>query len=150
MKPDPSRRGLALLCAGGLLATLPWPITGTFAAPRAADLPQPKEVDGITWLSGGIGRSEQRALRAASSRYDIELTFSRSDGSFLTAVRVAIDDADGTRLLEANSEGPIFLVRLPPGTYDVAALWNEHLLSKKALVTGRSTVRLSFRWPPPE
>ena len=123
----------------------------TFAAARTPQyLPEQKVVGGIAYLSGGIGREEQKSLRAAAKQYDLQLTFTTDSGAYLAQVRVAIDDETGERLLEVNADGPIFLVRLPAGRYTISAVSHEHLVAQDVNVTGKGLTKLNLKWPPTE
>lgn len=137
---NPRRRTLIALTLG---------LAGSTAA-GAQDtryLPAPKTYEGIVYLTGGIGRQEQRAMRAAARQYDLELLFTDPRGAFLVDVRVAIDDADGNRVFETNAEGPIMLVKLPPGRYALSALSGERLLSRDVTVTGKAPAKVVLQWP---
>jgi hypothetical protein len=140
---NPRRRALVVLSLG-----LACPLG--VAAQDARYLPEARTQGKVEFITGGIGRQEQRAMRAAAKRFDLELLFTDAGGAFLVDVRVAIDDMEGNRLLETTAEGPIMLVKLPVGRYALSALSGERLLSREVAVTGKSTVKVVLQWPPGE
>jgi len=83
-------------------------------------------------LSGGVGKDEADALKQQSADYALTLEFASarsaegdaSPGAYLADVRVDIRDAQGRQMLNTTAEGPLLLVRLPPGDYTVVADWN--------------------------
>ena len=103
------------LLAAALAALL---FTAAAAAQDLADAElQPQVENGITFVSGGIGASEQAAIGAMSAEYSLQLVFSAPGGAYLSAVDVALLDGDGKSLLETATRGPMFLAKLPPGRY---------------------------------
>jgi hypothetical protein len=108
-----------LWAVGGLLAVL--------AASTAFALERGVTGAGIAYVSGGVGESEQQALREGAPAYSLWLTTAtRSGGAFLAGVRVRIVEA-GSRhpVLEHTTDGPWLFVALPPGRYDVEASFRD-------------------------
>lgn len=86
-----------------------------------------REQDGIAWACGGIGYGERSALRALEARSNLVLLFvSGSRGAFVADVGVRIThSAQADVGLEIVSEGPMCVVRLPTGTWQVQARWRD-------------------------
>jgi len=89
-------------------------LTGIVAAQQAGMTPQ-----GIPYLSGGVGDEERQAMDTLAGQYNLKLEFARNDGTFLADVRVTLH---GPVTVDLVSEGPVLLLRLPPGTYAVMAM----------------------------
>jgi hypothetical protein len=95
----------------------------------AADAPQVQSNGAVDYLSGGIGKDEADALKQQSADYALTLEFASarsaegdtSPGAYLADVKVDIRDAQGREMLNTISQGPLLLVRLPPGDYTVVA-----------------------------
>ena len=118
------------------------------AVMSASALPQPKTENGITYLSGGIGKSEAQAMRAEAKRYPLSMTFStRKDNEFLASVPVTIRNSSGKTVLDAVSEGPILLVKLPPGKYKVTAEAYGKTYRRSVQVSAKGDTPLYFHWP---
>ncbi|WP_243358532.1 hypothetical protein [Fundidesulfovibrio terrae] len=98
---------------------------------------------GVPYLSGGVGLDEREAMQGMASQYNLKLEFAVSEGNYLGDVRVTLR---GPVSLDAVSEGPWFLVRVPPGIYSVTA--ESAGMAKTQSVTvgkdGQKTV--VFRW----
>jgi hypothetical protein len=97
----------------------------SMATALAADLP-PIHIQGrLIYLSGGSGRGEARAMRLAERDYPLALEFfhRRPDGrrAPLSGDAVIIRDHAGRTVLQAHSDGPYLLAKLPPGRYTVFA-----------------------------
>ena len=98
----------------------------------AANQPQLQNNGTVDYLSGGIGKDEADALKQQSADYSLTLEFASSrsaegdmsPGAYLADVRVDIRDAQGRQMLDTTAQGPLLLVRLPPGVYTVVADWN--------------------------
>lgn len=104
---------------------------------------QPMSPQGVPYVSGGVGLDEREAMQGMASQYNLKLEFALSEGNYLGDVRVTLR---GPVSLDAVSEGPWFLVRVPPGTYSVTA--ESAGMAKTQSVTvgkdGQKTV--VFRW----
>ncbi|MGH8713751.1 MAG: carboxypeptidase regulatory-like domain-containing protein [Casimicrobiaceae bacterium] len=98
----------------------------------AATEPQLQSNGAVDYISGGIGKDEVAALKQQSVDYALTLEFASarsaegdtSPGAYLADVAVDIRDAQGRQMLDTTSQGPLLLVRLPPGDYTVEAEWN--------------------------
>ncbi|HEY7945233.1 MAG: carboxypeptidase regulatory-like domain-containing protein [Burkholderiales bacterium] len=98
----------------------------------AAAEPEVQSNGAVDYISGGIGKDEADALKQQSADYALTLEFASarsaegdtSPGAYLADVAVDIRDAQGRQMLNTTSQGPLLLVRLPPGEYTVAADWN--------------------------
>lgn len=90
------------------------------AAPAFASgdaLPTPRKAGEITYLSGGVGEREQKAIEQEADDYDLQVTIDRPDGAYLAGSAVRIETADGTDVLDTTARGPMFLAELPRGRY---------------------------------
>ena len=111
----------------------------------------PERVNGnVIYLSGGIGQEEAAALRQNESNYSLALEFIRngeSGAEFLAGVSVTIKDSRGAVVLDASSEGPLLLAKLPEGKYRViAAAENRAPKERDVVVTGRKHEHIVFVW----
>ena len=92
------------------------PAPGTAPAQPVAPLyaPVPTEMaaaapssgaSSVPHISGGVGYDERDRMEAAKSQYNLRLLFAISgSGSYLSAVKVRIQDARGATLLDARDE----------------------------------------------
>ena len=102
----------------------------------------------ISYVSGGVGASEQEALKKVRSDYNLWLTFAvTGTGAFLADVPVTISDKSGQALLEAVSAGPYLYARVPAGTYRVSADNEGQVQTRTVTVPASGGVPEVFEWP---
>lgn len=95
----------------------------------------PQQQNGITYVAGGIGLDESRALLQTKG-YNLHLTFSIGpENKYTSDVDLTIQAPQGQSLLNLNQVGPIVFVQLPAGKYQVLATRGGH--------TERSTVEMN-------
>ncbi|WP_313621850.1 carboxypeptidase-like regulatory domain-containing protein [Achromobacter sp.] len=124
-------------------------IAGVLSTAQAG-LPAVKHQGSVEYVSGGIGIDESEALKAAASNYPLALTFAAQRGGgkadYVADVTVAIRDAQGGNVLQATSEGPYMLVRLPAGKYRISATFNGQPQEREVTVQNTGTTRAMFEW----
>ncbi|MFC7299735.1 hypothetical protein [Herminiimonas aquatilis] len=104
-----------------------------------------------SYISGGIGSDEAAEMRAMAPRYTLEIVSivkSKSAGreQYTADFRVQVKDLKDMVLIDAASEGPIFLVNLPKGNYQIAATQNGITKSQKISVQKGTHRRIVFIW----
>ncbi len=101
--------------------------------------------DGIMYVSGGIGVSSQQRLKMLEPRFNLKLVFTLTEGQYLADVRVALRDKTGKLLLEHVTDGPIFMARVPAGSYTLSATYGGSTQSRTIDVA--EVLRTAyFRW----
>lgn len=126
------------------------------ASTALAQVPLPPEQDAgeISFREGGIGAREASAMRAAASDYPLMLSFAEYLGgqhAYTSNVDVRIAPADGRGpRLATNSGGPLMLIDLPAGTYNVVATQGGESLRRTVNVDRQQTERVFFEWGRPE
>ena len=134
------------LIAGMALALL---LFGSGSLGLTAAMPasiQVKTYHNVPYFSGGVGEEEIDLLRQVDGAYNVKLIFAATEGNYLSDVRVLIEDSQGTKVLEAVSEGPWFYTKLPPGTYNVLAQAEGRTRQQRAQVTQQKRTQLQFYW----
>jgi len=144
-----------LLGAALLLPASAW-AQAAASPPRQAPAPmtqppQPRSINGITYLAGGIGEAEVAALRAQSAQYSAFIEFAEvepgSQRGNWTA-DVAVDVKSGTQLLASIPvPGPLLLLRLAPGRYVLEATHADVKLTKTIEIKAKAPpLRERFVW----
>ncbi|TCT22853.1 carboxypeptidase regulatory-like domain-containing protein [Thiobaca trueperi] len=130
----------------------------TVAAPAPPSIPNqpvipqptpsaPEATGGIPYVSGGIGFSEREELAQVKSQYNLRLLFAvKGSGSYLSDVKVRIDDATGPTLLTAVSKGPLFYVALPPGLYNLILDNAGQVQTMQVAIPDSGAIERSFYW----
>ena len=136
----------------GLCAALV--IRVAFAAPTdespMAPLPAEKIAGQVRYVTGGVSREEAEAFRQAQRDYSLVLEFGHQAApraQFTADVSVLIRDARGNTVLDAVSDGPFLLAKLPAGQYAIRATQNGKTFDRAATVTPGKSTHLAFLWP---
>jgi hypothetical protein len=124
---------------GGLTAS-------NFVSGVAAEELTVKTSNGVSYLSGGFGEDERERLRNIAGGDNLELSFALQTKQYLGGASVLIKDAKGNNVLEAVSEGPLFLVNLPAGSYTVEATAMGKTLKQAVHVPSKGHARVYFAW----
>lgn len=98
-------------------------------------------------LTGGIGDEELATLKAAESDYTAKLVFTGEGGMYLSDVDVVVRDSAQRELAHVVTQGPIMLIQLPAGTYQVKASTEGHTLTQPLTVDGKALVTKHVRFP---
>jgi hypothetical protein len=111
---------------------------------------QEQQVGNVTYLSGGVGRSEAAVMRANAKDYLLELIFTQKiqgqRDEFIADVKVKILDEQQNIVLEIPSEGPFLLANLPEGNYLVIAEYNSEVKQQKVTVVVDKHQKIEFSW----
>jgi hypothetical protein len=126
---------------GGLMAS-------NFVSGVAAEELTVKTSNGVSYLSGGFGEDERERLRSITGGDNLELSFALQSKQYLGGANVLIKNAKGNNVLEAVSEGPLFLVDLPAGSYTVEATAMGKTLKQAVHVPSKGHARVYFAWNP--
>ncbi|HEV8097317.1 MAG TPA: carboxypeptidase regulatory-like domain-containing protein [Burkholderiales bacterium] len=128
-------------------------IRPAFAAPTQdgamAPLPAEKIAGQVRYVTGGVGQEEAEAFRQAQRDYSLALEFgnqAKPRAQFTAGVNVLIRDARGNTVLDAVSDGPFLLAKLPAGRYTIRATQNGKTLDRVATVAGGKSTHVAFLW----
>jgi len=100
----------------------------------------PAEVEVV---SGGVGESDQQALREQQGRFSFWLiTATQGTGEYLSGVRVTVVDLQSKQtVVDHTLEGPWLLAALPPGRYAVEAVYRSSDAVPEQTVKKTTTLR---------
>ncbi|MCE7527977.1 carboxypeptidase regulatory-like domain-containing protein [Polynucleobacter sp. IMCC 30228] len=123
----------------------------TFAC--LAQLPDARTINGIRFITGGIGSDVSKAMQAEAKQWPLLLEFSQADGqakpAWVAGVKVVISDAKNAPLLETVCDGPLMLVKLPPGSYSIAASYNGMAQNRTLVIAKDMPQRIVITWKSP-
>jgi hypothetical protein len=107
---------------------------------------QPMQQNGITYLSGGIGEDEARAIEQAQG-YNLHMTFAIGpENKYVPDVDVTVQKVSEEIVLTLGDAGPLVYVQLPPGKYNVVATRNGEARRDTAEVGSGAARKLVFHW----
>ena len=102
---------------------------------------------GVMYVTGGAGSEAVDLLKSMEKDFNLKLVFANTSGAYLSDVKVTIVDASGNVVLDATSEGPLLMAKLPAGGYRVDATFGGHPESRKVTVAANKLITVDFRWP---
>jgi hypothetical protein len=110
-----------------------------------AQLPDARSVNGIRFITGGIGSDVSKAMQAEAKQWPLLLEFSQADSqakpAWVSGVKVVISDAKNAPLL--------MLVKLPPGSYSIAAAYNGVAQNRSLVIAKDVPQRIVITWKSP-
>jgi hypothetical protein len=122
---------------------------GALAQPAPADV-LPREGQ-MGYLNGGIGKEQADLMRDMSPQFPVRMTFSQHDAmhdtdEFVADVRLRVIDSSGRTIVDLPSQGPIFLLRVPAGSYTVEADHAGEVKTRRFDVVAGRHQDLPFSW----
>ena len=131
----------AFVCSAAALAQSS-PSASDSGAPPA---PQVRSSGGVEYLNGGAGEEARAAIDAQRGAFPLRLVFSVASGAYVVADHVDVSDAKG-KVLAVDNAGPMLLVKVPPGTYTVAASYGGKT-ERRTVRVGGDSATVNWRWP---
>lgn len=100
-----------------------------------------QNVDGISYITGGVGDEELAEMKAQAANYNVRILITSAGGEYMGNVAVRFLDKDKKEIFRSdNNAGPLFYVNLPAGTYMVeVATESGALQSKKITAPAKPT-----------
>jgi len=130
-----------------LRCAVPRAESATTGTPPWIIITEGKTAQGFSYLYGGVGSDEREMVEKRGAAYNVKLSFAAKGGAFLSDVTVVIADAKIGELVSLITDGPLFFIQLPPGTYTVNATFRNETKEIRALTVGKDkTVRRTLIW----
>lgn len=144
--PDPhsgSLAGCRIVAVIAALQCAPLSAVEVGDAAKANTASGPQE--SISWVTGGIGYEAMSEMRRLSADYNVQMMFIGARGSYLAGIPFSVKQRNGELVHSGVTEGPLLYLKLPAGTYQVAAeldgVWQTRTI--QAASAGR-TARVRF------
>lgn len=97
-------------------------------------------------IVGGVGAASQQAMRQAAPQYGLGMTFATRSGDYVADVGVVIHDQQGRQVVSTVSEGPMMLVDLPAGRYQVEATYQGQERQQQVTVPKSGHRQIMMHW----
>lgn len=126
------------------------PMSGQDEASQMQARLQPKTVNDVSYICGGVGKEEAAYLKQEARKHDLMLTFADKRGEFLADVNVEVVDARGNPVLKTNCDGPMMVLDLPRhGRYTVHAEAAGYEINRTVQVLQRkqNVASAVLNWP---
>lgn len=102
--------------------------------------------EGTVYLTGGVGEEDLEAINQARGDFNLRVLMAEKSGTYVTGVRVVVVDGRGGTVLDVPSAGPYLLVRLPAGSYQLNATYEERSLAKRFAIKGDAPQMIFLYW----
>lgn len=103
----------------------------------------------VSYVSGGVGDESMQRMSGLAGEFNLQLLCVANAGNYLSDVAVSIRDARGTVVLDAKTDGPLLLARLPAGRYQVVAALDGVTQRQTIMVSAGTQRKLVLRWNVP-
>jgi hypothetical protein len=118
---------------------------------RAADDVEPPKVHkqgASTYVTGGSGEAQRKALFKIANKFPIQLIFEvEGQEADISGVKVTLTDLSGNALIEAVSEGPYFYMNPPAGgRFTIDTEYNGEKQTATKDLVGRRYLVLEFKF----
>ena len=117
----------------------------------AMTMPAEERNGQVTYVTGGIGKSEAHLFERRLARHGLVIELLEHAGKtveFTANAQVKVVDAHGHEVLDTRAGGPFLLVDVPPGRYSVVAMLGHARLRKAAVdVRPGDVARATFEFP---
>lgn len=132
---------------GALLAISPGVVLLSSATGASAAL-EVVQNGPVPFVSGGVGEDERQEIGKLAPDFSLELLFAAkgSPNEYLADIKVEIKDKNGKVVLDAVSQGPFLLAKMPPGRYSVSADNAGAVKQQTIQVAGAKPHRVVFIW----
>lgn len=105
-----------------------------------------KNYNGISYITGGIGFDERKALAGMGKDYSLKLIFARTGGAYVAMVNVEIKNSKESTIFTAVSRGPWLFADLPSGIYTVIATSRGKAIQKQVQIETKGQTETRFYW----
>ena len=117
------------------------------SANAEAELERGLSARGVRYVVGGWTTGARHALAMQAAEYSVTLVFAhRGSCEYVSDVNVRVADERGEEVALLSETGPIVLLDLPPGTYQITVTRDDHALARSITVGPRTRRQTVFYW----
>jgi len=114
-----------------------------------AQIPSTQYSQGIAYVTGGVGTVESQAIFDEAKRWPLLLALSQLEGGrgvWIFGATIQIQNTQNQIVFEASANGPLILINLPVGEYQIAANYKGTVQTKLVSVKSAAPQRINFSW----
>ena len=112
-----------------------------------AELERGVSASGVQYVVGGWSSAARHELAMQAAEFSVTLVFAhRGSCEYIADVNVRVADEHGEEIALLNEAGPIVLIGLAPGTYQITVTRNGHALARTITVGPRTRRQTVFYW----
>lgn len=114
----------------------------------AAGLAPPEVKSGPAYVVGGVGIDQREVLNKQYGHYSLRVEVAEKGGAYTADVQIIITDQRGRSVMEVFMDGPVLLVDLPPGLYNVEGRQYSRQQSRAVTVNAGRQTKTTLIFPP--
>lgn len=115
----------------------------SFAQSAPGLIPAFQKSGEVSYSCGGIGEMQSTAMTAEMKKYPLSLLFVEKNGAYLASVNVEMTGANNAKTA-FMAGGPICLMNVPAGTYQVNAVAPNGAKQTKSVTVGTNPQTVEF------
>lgn len=120
-----------------------------FGSMSAAQIPDTQYSQGISYITGGVGEDETRAILSEAKQWPLLLEMSQIEngrGVWIFGAMVNILNDKSQSIFNAQADGPYMLVNLEAGNYVIQASFKGVQQSKAISIKADTSQKISLFW----
>ena len=105
--------------------------------------------DSVKYMTGGIDVDQSTLMLNASKDWPITLVFAEiadKRAEYLSDVKVLLTNQKKEVVLDINSDGPIALIDVPAGNYNLDVTFNGSKLTRKISLKNKPLPKINLLW----
>ena len=120
-----------------------------FGSISVAQIPDTQYSQGISYITGGVGEDETRAILSEAKQWPLLLEMSQIEngrGVWIFGAMVNILNDKSQSIFNAQADGPYMLVNLGAGNYVIQASFKGVQQSKAISIKADTSQKISLFW----
>lgn len=120
-----------------------------FGSISVAQIPDTQYSQGISYITGGVGEDETRAILSEAKQWPLLLEMSQIEngrGVWIFGAMVNILNDKSQSIFNAQADGPYMLVNLEAGNYVIQASFKGVQQSKAISIKADTSQKISLFW----
>lgn len=118
-----------------------------------AQLPEIQSRSNLSCMIGGVGLEESALMREEAKKWPLNIEFSERLGNsdaWVSGVKLVILNKDGRVIFDEACNGPMFLAKLSPGSYQLQASYEGVTKKRNIQIVEGKSLKESFNWSLPK
>ncbi|WP_096672415.1 hypothetical protein [Polynucleobacter meluiroseus] len=114
-----------------------------------AQIPNTRSANGISYITGGVGEGEAKAILAEQKQWPLLLEFSQLEngkGVWIFGAMIRITDAKQQFVFDAQADGPYMLINLSPGEYALNASYQGVSQKRTISIKSDQNQKITLSW----
>jgi hypothetical protein len=114
-----------------------------------AQIPDTQYSQGISFITGGVGKEETEAILGEAKQWPITLELSQIEngrGVWIFGATIKVLNAKKQIIFDAQADGPYMLINLVPSEYVINATYEGVIQTRAVSIKADSSQKISLFW----